>query len=728
MQNTITTTYIKLVIIGLLLFCVVTVHAATLSLTPGTGVYTAGSTFTARVVVNTSGDPINAADGTLSFNPKEITVVGVSKGNIFTLWTAEPSYSNANGTITFSGGSPTGYTGSNGTVISVTFKVNSAGSPRVNFSDGSVLAADGKGTNVLTAMNGGAYTISAADVVPEPETIEYIAPANTPSAPIIESSTHPDSTAWYTQKTASLRWKLPEGVTAVRTLLDEHSGSIPTKVYDTPINEITIDDLEEGVSYFHIQFKNAEGWGKVAHYRLAVDTQKPTAFEIALPEQADLSNPIQTLLLKTEDATSKVKRFLVQLDGKDPYEFIDETGSSTLTLPSLEPGHHTAIIEAFDEAGNSIISTFSFSILAFDKPQFTEYPSEINEQVIPVIKGITRPNAKVRVTLAPVGAAAKYYEVMSGANGEFVFIVDTQKPTAFEIALPEQADLSNPIQTLLLKTEDATSKVKRFLVQLDGKDPYEFIDETGSSTLTLPSLEPGHHTAIIEAFDEAGNSIISTFSFSILAFDKPQFTEYPSEINEQVIPVIKGITRPNAKVRVTLAPVGAAAKYYEVMSGANGEFVFIPEARLPLGVYELTAVAIDQYGAQSDVSDTIRIAVQQPGFIQLGGLLVSVLSVIVPLAALCALLFLLGTYLLARMRSLKRGVSREAQEATAMLASEFSKLQKELAAQKAQLEGARKTKKLTKAESTLFETLAQALQASQKRVEKEIGDVEDLVD
>ena len=575
MQNTITTTYIKLVIIGLLLFCGVTVHAATLSLTPGTGVYTAGSTFTARVVVNTSGDPINAADGTLSFNPKEITVVGVSKGSIFTLWTAEPSYSNANGTITFSGGSPTGYTGSNGTVISVTFKVNSAGSPRVNFSDGSVLAADGKGTNVLTAMNGGAYTISAADVVPEPETIEYIAPANTPSAPIIESSTHPDSTAWYTQKTASLRWKLPEGVTAVRTLLDEHSGSIPTKVYDTPINEITIDDLEEGVSYFHIQFKNAEGWGKVAHYRLAVDTQKPTAFEIALPEQADLSNPIQTLLLKTEDATSKVKRFLVQLDGKDPYEFIDETGSSTLTLPSLEPGHHTAIIEAFDEAGNSIISTFSFSILAFDKPQFTEYPSEINEQVIPVIKGITRPNAKVRVTLAPVGAAAKYYEVMSGANGEFVFS---------------------------------------------------------------------------------------------------------------------------------------------------------PEARLPLGVYELTAVAIDQYGAQSDVSDTIRIAVQQPGFIQLGGLLVSVLSVIVPLAALCALLFLLGTYLLARMRSLKRGVSREAQEATAMLASEFSKLQKELAAQKAQLEGARKTKKLTKAESTLFETLAQALQASQKRVEKEIGDVEDLVD
>ncbi len=572
---------IKITLIALFVLCGASAHAATLSLAPGTGVYTAGSTFTARVVVNTSGEPINAADGTLSFNPREISVIGVSKGSIFNLWTAEPSYSNANGTITFSGGSPTGYTGSNGTVISVTFKANSAGSPKVSFTNGSVLAADGKGTNVLTSMNGGAYTISAADVVPEPETIEYIAPANTPGAPQIQSETHPDSAAWYTQKTASLSWTVPEGVTAVRTLLDENSGSIPTKVYDTPIRDITLEDLDEGVSYFHMQFKNAEGWGKVAHYRLAVDTEKPAMFEIALPEAADLSSPVQTLVLKTEDATSLVRRFLVQLDGKEPYEFIDETGSSTLMLPALEPGHHTAIIEAFDEAGNSIISTFSFGILAFDKPQFTEYPTEINEQVIPVIKGITRPNAKVKVTLTQTGLG------------------------------------------------------------------------------------------------------VSTAS---------------------------------------------AAREFEVTSSESGEFVFIPDGRLSLGVYELTAVAIDQYGAQSDVSDPIRIAVQQPGFIRLGGFLVSVLSVVVPLAALCAVLFLGGVILLARIRSLKKGVSKEAQEALSMLASEFQKLQKELGSQKAQLEGARKTKKLTKAEAALFESLTQALAVSQKRVEKEIGDVEDLVD
>jgi hypothetical protein len=576
-------TLIKIALVFFLVFFWVQAYAATLSVSPNTGVYTAGQTFTARVVVNTGSDSINAADGSLSFNPRELSVVSVSKGSIFSLWTAEPSFSNSAGTITFSGGSPAGYKGSGGTIISITFRAVAAGSPKVSFSSGSVLAADGRGTNVLTSMSGGAFTVAAAGTgeAPEPEVIEYVAPANTPGAPNIESSTHADQTLWYNSKTAELSWSVPSDVTSVRTLLDDSASSIPTRVYDTPIRSITLEDLEEGVQYFHLQFRNADGWGKVSHYRLAVDTIKPERFDIALQENADLSNPVQTLLLTTQDATSDVRRFLVQLDGAEPYEYLDETGSSTITLPTLEPGHHTVIIEAFDSANNGIISTFSFSILAFDKPQFTEYPSEINEEVIPVIKGITRPNAKVQVTMTQVGL---------GVSSE------------------------------------------------------------------------------------------------------------------------------------------SASKVYEVISGADGVFSFIPDGRLSLGVYELTAVAIDQYGAQSETSDAIRIAVQQPGYIQIGSLVVSILSVIIPLLALTALL-IFGTWILImRMRSLRKGVSRETKEALAIVKTEFTSLHTQLQEQKAMLESSRKTKKLTKAESELIDTLARALDDAEKRMTKEVTDVEDIVE
>lgn len=550
--------------------------AATLSLSPGTGVYTAGQTFTANVVINTAGQPVNAADATLSFNPNELSVVGVSKGSsIFNLWTADPTYSNSAGTISFGGGSPSGYTGSRGTIMTITFRASSAGTGRVSFKTGSVLAADGRGTNVLTDMSGGTYTIAAADVQPEPEVIEYVAPANTPGRPAIESSTHSDPNAWYNQTTAKLSWILPSGVTSVRTQLDENSGTIPTKVYENPISSIELTDLEEGVQYFHLQFQNADGWGRVAHYRLAVDTKNPERFEIRLPENADLSNPEQTLILDVEDETSLVTRFNVQVDGAEPFEYI--------------------------------------------------------------------------------------------------------------------------------------------------------LEDAGSSTITLPPLAPGHHTVLIEAFDAAGNSIVDTLSFSILAFDKPTFTEYPSQLNEGVIPVIKGQTRPNSEVTIRMSRLGDAPAETSVIADESGVFTFIPDGALRQGVYTLTAVAIDEYGAQSEASDEVRIAVQQAGYVRIGSFIVSILSIIVPLLGLLVLMVVGMWYAIARISRLRRKVALEAGEALDIVQSEFAVLHEALRDGEQELVASKKTKKLSKGEEKLLADFNQSLIDSQARIEKEVTDVTKLV-
>lgn len=549
-------------------------NAASLRVSPDTGVYTVGGVFSARVIVNTDGKPINASEGTLKFNSKELSVQSVSKGaSIFNLWTIEPSFSNTTGTVSFSGGSPTGYTGSGGTILTVTFKALVAGNPKVSFGSGSVLAADGQGTNVLTNMVGGNYTVSAASNVPEPE---YIAPANTPKAPVVTSKTHPDQTKWYTQKSAELAWDVPPGVTAARTLLDTSASTIPTVVYEPAIKGKVIDELPEGASYFHIQFKNADGWGKVAHYRLAVDTERPSKFEITFKDTG-VDALKDTLIFTTEDSGSGIKEYHIQLDGGEEAVWVDEKNTKEYKLPNLPSGKHTLIADAVDYSGNELTTAFDFTVETFEAPHITDYPASIGATVLPVIKGTTKPDASVTVYIRRIGA-------------------------------PESE------------------------VPLSGT----------------------------------------------------------------------------------------------VASDQGGVFTFVPESRLGVGVYEITAEAKDTFGRMSDRSDAVRMSVEVPGYMKVGTFMVSLLSVIVPLIALLILLILTVLYGGARIKRLRTHVRTEALEAESVLAQEFKGLLADLKVHVEALQESRKGK-LTRAEAELIESVGTRLESAEKKVKKEIQDIEKLV-
>src|SRR3989304_8812555 len=63
-------------------------YTASLYFSPSTGSYTVGNNFSVDVKVNTGGAAINAAEGTVVFNPNDLEVANVSKNNsVFALWT-----------------------------------------------------------------------------------------------------------------------------------------------------------------------------------------------------------------------------------------------------------------------------------------------------------------------------------------------------------------------------------------------------------------------------------------------------------------------------------------------------------------------------------------------------------------------------------------------------------------------------------------------------------------
>ena len=545
-------------------------RAATLRLSPETGIYTAGNTFTVTVSMNTQGKPVNAADAQLTFNPNELSVVSASRSSsIFNLWTLEPTFSNSGGTVSFGGGSPSGYTGANGTIASITFRALGAGTPKVNFKTGSILAADGLGTNILTAMTGGTYTIGAKTDTPAPE---YIPPASTPSAPKVTSTTHPNESSWYRMRDVELAWTLPSGVTAVRTLLDTAPSTIPTIVYEEPITSRTVNDLDDGTAYFHIQFKNADGWGRVTHFKINVDNEAPKDF---------------TIREDSEDAT-------------------------------------------------------------------------------------------------------------------------------------------NPRRTLIFESNDI-SPVTKYEIQVDGGAFTEFLDREGKKHYVLDMLPPGRHTVVGEAFDSAGNSSVSSYSFEISSFEAPIFTEAPERVNSGVIPAIRGVTRSRVHVDVTVRESDREYGVFRTESNDDGVFTFIPDKAFPQGVYEITAIATDDNGARSEPSQVLRIIVEEPGYVTIGTIAVRALSIIVPLVALVLLLVFGSWYLLHTIRRWKRKIMKETLEVEDKLRIEFNAIISHLHANVSALKESRKGK-LTQAESVLISEIEQDLTNAQTRIQKEIKDIEDVVE
>lgn len=129
---------------------VASVSAASLFFSPATSQYSVGQTFTASIVVSSQA-PLNAVGGTIAFPNKKLQVTSISKAqSIISVWIEEPSYKNQTGTIQFEGIVPNpGYTGTFGRVLSVTFRVLQAGDARISVLNGSVLANDGEGTQIL---------------------------------------------------------------------------------------------------------------------------------------------------------------------------------------------------------------------------------------------------------------------------------------------------------------------------------------------------------------------------------------------------------------------------------------------------------------------------------------------------------------------------------------------------------------------------------------------------
>ncbi len=413
-------------------FCPMPAQAAeaTLYFSPSSGTKSIGATFTVGVKVNSGGDVINAAEGSIGYDTALLDVVSVSKGgSIFLFWTTEPGASG--GVIKFGGGlPPPAFNGSAGHIINITFKAKRAGEARVNFNSGAVLANDGKGTNIITGMGSASFTLSAVQIPPsKPESPKEPAKPKEPdyNKPVIVSLTHPDQDLWYKEAGAKFKWELPKSVVGVSIAFDQKLSTDPGPASDGLFSEKTYSAKEDdGVWYLHLKFKDSARWGTIARYKVNIDTTPPLPFEVKASEANIGERP--ELSFKTTDELSGLSKYLIYIGSLDRKAHELAPDKESFQISGLSAGRHTAIIIAIDKAGNEQMATVEFVIKAIDAPLIDNYSGELKSSDNFYAKGTAIENGLVVIYIEKDGRQIATSSARSDANGKWLYIHDDKLP------------------------------------------------------------------------------------------------------------------------------------------------------------------------------------------------------------------------------------------------------------------------------------------------------------
>jgi Cohesin domain len=173
-------------------------YAATLGITSDSANVTTGDIVTVTILVNSSDQAINTAEGILQFPTAVLQALSVDKSSsIFSIWVQDPTFSNTTGQVSFSAGLPNpGYQGSGGTVLTATFVAKHSGTATLSLSDASVRANDGLGTDVLTSAGTLQLTVTNPAAVAPPTVVTAPVTTTTHTTPTTTttSSTPSDTT------------------------------------------------------------------------------------------------------------------------------------------------------------------------------------------------------------------------------------------------------------------------------------------------------------------------------------------------------------------------------------------------------------------------------------------------------------------------------------------------------------------------------------------------------
>ena len=326
---------------------------ALIYLSPSSGSFLVGSTFTVSVFLNTKEEEINAVFINLEFDPKIMQISSPTVGNSFVEeWLTPPNYSNEKGLVSFQGGIPNGIKASAGLVSAITFRVVSSGEAKIKIKeDSKIILNDGKGTELPIKFIGGEYNF----LIPPPE------------GPKVYSSTHPDQDTYYSDSSPAFYWEKEEGVTDYSWSFDQNPNGRPDGTSEGNQTEVSFPETKDGIWYFHLRQKKEEVWGKTSNVGVKIDTAPPENFSPRVETYNKILGYQTMVYFEAKDLMSGIDRYeasIINLNTPESYSSFFTQEVSPYKVPFKEAGKYNVIIRAIDKAGNIKESETHFRMIS----------------------------------------------------------------------------------------------------------------------------------------------------------------------------------------------------------------------------------------------------------------------------------------------------------------------------------------------------------------------------
>jgi len=217
--------------------------------------------------------------------------------------------------------------------------------------------------------------------------------------------------------------------TSLLLLVGKAPTAIPNVLYAESIHEKTIDNLDDGVWYFHVQQRNEFGWGAVSHFRFQIDTTPPENVSMEITKGASREDPWPLAIIHHGDATSGMLGYCeIKINDGEWLQssYLSDDGliePHVFRVPPITPGSHTIIVRVSDKAGNKAIVSGEFSIEPLETPTVTDYSKNPTRGDMLELQGTTKyPNSSVTVLVQKEKEEPVSESTQADDKGNFVFV------------------------------------------------------------------------------------------------------------------------------------------------------------------------------------------------------------------------------------------------------------------------------------------------------------------